>query len=147
MCADLLLGEDPLVELEHGRVEVGVDGDLLLGLGVRHRKARAHGHLPVVADRPEQRADHAILLLLPSAVMVDDAEQHSRMHGARGIVGLVQRRLVREPHPKAARARRRGGGGGGGGEKAETVLRGLGGGYYIFGDVLAPLRDHARARW
>ena len=110
LCApDLLLGEYPLVELQHGRVEVGVDGDLLLGLGVRHRKARADGHLPVVRDRTEQRADDAILLLLPSAVMVDDAEQHSRVHGARGIVGLVQRRLVREPHPEAARARRRGG--------------------------------------
>jgi hypothetical protein len=70
--------------------------------------------------------------------MVDDAEQHSRMHGARGIVGLVQRRLVREPHPKAARARRRGGGGGGGGEKAETVLRGLGGAIIFSARALRP---------
>ena len=107
----LLLRVDTLVELQHGRVEVGVDRDLLGGLGVWHRKARANGHLPVVADRPKQRADDAVLILLPSAVMVDDAEEHSWVHGARGIVSLVQRRLVREPHPAAARARPRGGAG------------------------------------
>ena len=96
---DLLLGEDALVQLQHGGVEVSVDCDLLLGLGVRYRKARANGHLPIVCDRPEQRANHTILLLLASAVMINDAEQHSRVHGARDVIGLMQRCLVCEPHP------------------------------------------------